>query len=842
MERRKFTRFVAQDNAYAVLGDDFAKVGKVYDISLNGLACVYPTEKISHDTFTHVDIFLSKNGFYLSDVPCKIVYEAKEFRSDSNSDSPYRCGLKFETLETEHEDKLAYFLNNHVIRDTLEGAERKKVRRSEGKKVGRAEGGEGNRVRRSEGEKVGRSESKSQTVDLDPDLLGKDTVKKGIFTKIRQSRPDRQNLLIGLIDFLLLNIALVSVHLIKRSSLELSGLYVKLFSVFYLMWLGTSLAMKKFKQITGRTFFESLALIVKSNIVMVYLVSFCIVLWAHLAAVSRAQTFGVCGALCMLELVTLLLGYLIFKSKFTENRISSQNKTAPASTYYPLIYIDVVLLMTVFLVINYIKRGGFALPARYDQMILVLYGLLFISSFLVKKYDKNNFDSTYLRAVTPCIKATLIICGSLAVIVFALRLFYYSRLHMFGTFVVLFGFEVMVYYVYYAYRKRGKLEMDIESADEVRAALDLADQGKYLPEEKPVLPVEDPVEIKLRHALEFFSRTLFDFIKKNIDLAKIDRSNSAIVSTDEIADIQNIEENRHCLFINLHKTNDVRWFNRYFLQVYSKMKTRGYFIGKVHTIGTHKKHYMARYPKYIALLFYCINFIWCRVFPKLPYVQKIYFTITKGRNRMVSKAEIFGRLCFCGFEIIDELEIENRLFFIAQKVKRPSLNKNPSYGPIVRLQRSGFNGNMITVYKFRTMYPYSEFLQEYIYQKNQLDEGGKFKDDFRVTDWGKFMRATWLDELPMIYNWLKGDLKLFGVRPLSKQYLYLYTKELQELRKQVMPGLIPPFYADLPETLPEIMESEWRYIQAYLKEPLKTQVRYTLRSTKNILFNRARSH
>jgi hypothetical protein len=513
-----------------------------------------------------------------------------------------------------------------------------------------------------------------------------------------------------------------------------------------------------------------------------------------------------------------------------------------SSTYYPLVLIDTVLLITIFLAINYIKRDTLALPSRYDQIILLLYALLFVSSFFVKKYDKKNFDSTYLRAVTPCIKATMIIGGSLAVIVFGFRLFYYSRLHLFGTFAVLFILELMVYYVYYAYRKYGKLDKDIETADQVKAVLDLADDERHLPEEIRICPIQEPVETKLNHALEFFSKTLFDFIKKNIDLSMIDRCNTAIMSSDEIEDVQNLDESRHQLFINLHKTNDVRWFNRYFLQVYGKLKTKGYFIGKAHTTTTHKKHYIAKYPRYVAPLFYYVNFIWCRVCPKLPYIKKIYFTFTRGRNRMVSKAEIFGRLYFCGFRIIDELEIENHLFFIAQKVKKPSLNKNPTYGPIVRLKRAGFNGNLITVYKFRTMYPYSEFSQEYIYENNHLEKGGKFKDDFRVTDWGRFMRATWLDELPMIYNWLKGDIKLFGVRPLSKQYLSLYTKELQELRRKVMPGLIPPFYADLPETLPEIMESELRYIKAYLKEPMKTQARYTLKSSKNILFNGARSH
>ena len=124
---------------------------------------------------------------------------------------------------------------------------------------------------------------------------------------------------------------------------------------------------------------------------------------------------------------------------------------------------------------------------------------------------------------------------------------------------------------------------------------------------------------------------------------------------------------------------------------------------------------LKKYTEIIAGVFYYINFIWCRIFPKLPFTKKLYFTLTQGRNRMVSKAEIFGRLYFCGFKVVDDLEIGNRLFFIAQKVRIPSYQTNPTYGPIVRLKRIGFNGRMINVYKFRTMYPYSEFLQEYIY-------------------------------------------------------------------------------------------------------------------------------
>ena len=73
----------------------------------------------------------------------------------------------------------------------------------------------------------------------------------------------------------------------------------------------------------------------------------------------------------------------------------------------------------------------------------------------------------------------------------------------------------------------------------------------------------------------------------------------------------------------------------------------------------------------------------------------------------------------------------------------------------------------------------------------------------------------------MIYNFIKGDLKLVGVRPLSKDYFKRYPKDLQKLRVKTKPGLIPPYYVDLPVTFDEICDSERRYLDLYLKNPFK---------------------
>ena len=114
IERRKFTRFRAQDDAFAALIGNFSKVGKIYDISLNGLAFRYLAKEMSKEVYTHIIIFLSRKGFHMFDLPCTVVYDEKKSMSNSNEISPYRCGLKFNPLKEDQQDNLDFFLNNHT--------------------------------------------------------------------------------------------------------------------------------------------------------------------------------------------------------------------------------------------------------------------------------------------------------------------------------------------------------------------------------------------------------------------------------------------------------------------------------------------------------------------------------------------------------------------------------------------------------------------------------------------------------------------------------------------------------------------------------------------------------
>ena len=102
---------------------------------------------------------------------------------------------------------------------------------------------------------------------------------------------------------------------------------------------------------------------------------------------------------------------------------------------------------------------------------------------------------------------------------------------------------------------------------------------------------------------------------------------------------------------------------------------------------------------------------------------------------------------------------------MAHKVKNPIDDAEPTGSPVIHLRRIGKDGKEIVVHKFRTMYTYSEYVQSYIYHYQSLERGGKFKGDYRVNFWGRFLRRIWLDELPMIWNLLRGDIKLLYISP-----------------------------------------------------------------------------
>lgn len=142
--------------------------------------------------------------------------------------------------------------------------------------------------------------------------------------------------------------------------------------------------------------------------------------------------------------------------------------------------------------------------------------------------------------------------------------------------------------------------------------------------------------------------------------------------------------------------------------------------------------------------------------------------------------------------------------------------------PIIFSQeRPGKDGKIFKMYKFRSM-------------TNETDSNGELlKDSVRLTKFGKMLRATSLDELPELWNILKGDMSIVGPRPLLPEYLPLYT-EFQKRRHEVRPGLTglaqisgrnaicweEKFILDVKYIEDINFYNDWRYIIITLKKVL----------------------
>ena len=101
---------------------------------------------------------------------------------------------------------------------------------------------------------------------------------------------------------------------------------------------------------------------------------------------------------------------------------------------------------------------------------------------------------------------------------------------------------------------------------------------------------------------------------------------------------------------------------------------------------------------------------------------------------------------------------------------------NKGAGAFFLQERPGYKGKIFKIIKFKTM-------------TDERDaEGNLLPDEFRLTKAGSFVRSTSIDELPQLFNVLKGDMALIGPRPLRTYYLPLYSAE-QARRHDVLPGI-----------------------------------------------------
>lgn len=155
----------------------------------------------------------------------------------------------------------------------------------------------------------------------------------------------------------------------------------------------------------------------------------------------------------------------------------------------------------------------------------------------------------------------------------------------------------------------------------------------------------------------------------------------------------------------------------------------------------------------------------------LPVINIRYVPLSNNSNKVIKRAmDVVGSVC--GIVVLSPV-----LLLLA------ALVKISSPGPVIfKQERVGLHSKPFYMYKFRSMEQQSE---------EEEKKAWTVRDDPRVTGIGKFMRRTSLDELPQLFNILKGDMSLVGPRPERPLFVERFREEIPRymVKHQVRPGL-----------------------------------------------------
>ena len=647
--------------------------------------------------------------------------------------------------------------------------------------------------------------------------------------------------ILWLIDMMLLSIIYTLLHYNKFNIYIPEGIYLNLYIVSIFFWSMFSFYYKKYNSAIDQPILLTIRLVFWSSLVSLLFIVISIS-FSDMWSISRLFVLSLTFITILLEIVSIFI-LKIYLSKTSLKIININYRDHHFRTkgfYIKWLIPGAISLILIYIFTASNNSGSFEYDRFHEHNILLLLSAWGLSTILTNRYQSPD-STNHFYEISPYFKASILTFLFLNLFYFTFRINQSSINLLLQVGIIQSFLENSAFFLYFFGKSIKKDDNDKtlilnNTNNNQEKLLIIKDSKKDTDKDtkREIHEILKDIELKNKNII-------IDYIYNSIKTENIKKRKFTIFNTKSSDNIKFLRNNSKELIINFHKINDIRRINAYLLDVYSKLENNGIIVGNYIPLDSMNNHLRSQMPHFLYSILIPFYFTFFRVFPILTITKQIYFILTQGKNRVLSKSEVLGRLSFCGYETISEKVINDTCYFIAKKKRTVSQERYPSYGPIVKLKRIGYNGERIYIYKVRTMYPYSEFIQGDIYEKHHINKSGKFQNDFRITTWGKFFRAYFIDEIPQLYNWLIGDIKLVGVRALSEQYFNLYPKDIQELRVKSKPGLIPPYYADMPNSFEEIVNSEKKYLLEKEKKPIKTDLKYLTKAFYNIIFHGARS-
>ncbi|MCA1786285.1 MAG: sugar transferase, partial [Desulfobacteraceae bacterium] len=392
------------------------------------------------------------------------------------------------------------------------------------------------------------------------------------------------------VDFLVMTLAFFLVNGAKRGTFALPEGYGLLLGLFYGAWVVSGVLGKKFEPGAYAGFRDGVRTLVKSCVYLAFTIAFVVVMFG-LVRYSRVQVFATCGVVLGLELVVWAVAVRLWgvpRSRESGEEAVSDDEVPTAvrdGFSFKFALVDLGLFFVAFFAVNYLKRGHFELLPAYDRLMVMQLLIGAAASVATRKFYVIRHKNLYF-ALWQWLKAGLLLMAVTGVMVYGLRLFYYSRFQGFGTVVMLMALETVALGVYFSVRKHGKAESDIESADQVRQVLAQEHYDLNVDIETVRKRLMRPAIYKLRRSLQPDEQAFLAFLEQHVDLedilyveTQVERNSTWMALRDDYLMLR--------LFIRMRKLNDCRRLNVHFLSLHQMLLPGGYFVGYAHTIKTH---------------------------------------------------------------------------------------------------------------------------------------------------------------------------------------------------------------------------------------------------------------
>ena len=457
-----------------------------------------------------------------------------------------------------------------------------------------------------------------------------------------------------------------------------------------------------------------------------------------------------------------------------------------------------------------------SLKGLINQGLVILLTSWIITAWLTHKYKPQYYQRKFKYVIAPFLKA--IVFHLFFILLFSCIFLesHFTNEILFKSSILYLIIELFIYsliILLYGIKNHKIQEPDLKTNKYFQADLQFNQQFRPFFDFSKISAVLTLFTEKITH--ELYPEDLSSLIKNNSEI-KIFKS---------VKDLNNEIKQYPVCFLDV-KINDLYDINKSLNSVYRLMLPGAYLFVVYKDLDDFEREYLFSESRFIKFLKTRYYYLYYRAFPKIPFLNALYKLISGGRNKVISRAETWGRLFYCGFDVENEIKNEGICYLLARKTKTPSENPNPSFYPIIKLNRVSLYGTIIKIHKIRSMYPYSEFIQKKVFEETNLTSAGKFGNDFRITKAGKIFRKYWIDEIPQFLDWFRGKIKLVGIRAMSQHYFSLYPQEYKDLYYKVKPGIISPIFDEKTDGFAEIVRIEQKYLESYLRNPVKTDFKY----------------